>query len=156
MRVAREEISGPGLTVLPYDDPDELAALANDTDYGLAAAIWSRDTGTANRLARQVKAGTVWINMMRGLDAGATWGGMKSSGVGREMGWAAIESHTEVKSVRTSPNRDRARPPSVCRPRHPAGSRPPSGGVTAEARRMGDRSGTADSGDPTAPERRSP
>ncbi|MEU9456978.1 aldehyde dehydrogenase family protein [Streptomyces sp. NPDC048277] len=102
MRIAREEIFGPVLTVLPYEDPEELAVLANDTDYGLAAAIWSRDIGTANRLARQVKAGTVWINMMQGLDAAAAWGGMKSSGLGREMGWEAIEAYTEVKSVWTS------------------------------------------------------
>ncbi|MFJ9588030.1 aldehyde dehydrogenase family protein [Streptomyces acidicola] len=102
MRIAREEIFGPILTVLPYEDPEELAGLANDTDYGLAAAIWSRDIGTANRLARQVKAGTVWINMMQGLDAAAAWGGMKSSGTGREMGWEAIEAYTEVKSIWTN------------------------------------------------------
>ncbi|NKQ51461.1 aldehyde dehydrogenase [Amycolatopsis sp. K13G38] len=102
MRIAREEIFGPVLTVLPYDDPEELAVRANDTDYGLAAYIWSRDIGTANRLAHQVKAGTVWINMPPLLDAGAAWGGMKSSGLGREMGWEAIEAFTEVKSIWTS------------------------------------------------------
>lgn len=102
MRIAREEIFGPVLSVMPYDDPEELAHLANDSEYGLAAAIWSRDIGTANRLARQVKAGTVWINMMQGLDAAAAWGGMKSSGLGREMGWDAIEAYTEVKSIWTS------------------------------------------------------
>ncbi|MFD7999549.1 aldehyde dehydrogenase family protein [Streptomyces mirabilis] len=102
MRIAREEIFGPVLSVMPYDDPEELVHLANDSDYGLAAAVWSRDIGTANRLARQVKAGTVWINMMQGLDAGAAWGGMKSSGLGREMGWEAIEAYTEVKSIWTS------------------------------------------------------
>ncbi|MEU1183903.1 aldehyde dehydrogenase family protein [Streptomyces sp. NPDC005820] len=102
MRIAREEIFGPVLTVLPYEDPQELAGLANDTDYGLAAAIWSRDIGTANRLARQVKAGTVWINMLQLLDAAAPWGGMKSSGIGREMGWEAIEAYTEVKSIWTN------------------------------------------------------
>lgn len=102
MRIAREEIFGPVLSVLPYDDPEELVTLANDSEYGLAAAIWSRDIGTANRLARQVKAGTVWINMMQGLDAAAAWGGTKSSGLGREMGWEAIEAYTEVKSIWTS------------------------------------------------------
>lgn len=102
MRIAREEIFGPVLSVMPYEDPEELVHLANDSDYGLAAAIWSRDIGTANRLARQVKAGTVWINMMQGLDAAAAWGGMKSSGLGREMGWEAIEAYTEVKSIWTS------------------------------------------------------
>ncbi|MEV0612802.1 aldehyde dehydrogenase family protein [Nonomuraea sp. NPDC050404] len=102
MRIAREEIFGPVLTVLPYEDPEELTVLANDSDYGLAAAIWSRDIGTANRLARQVKAGTVWINMMQGLDAAAAWGGMKASGIGREMGWEAITAYTEVKSIWTN------------------------------------------------------
>ncbi|MGW0578634.1 aldehyde dehydrogenase family protein [Streptomyces sp. NPDC002920] len=102
MRIAREEIFGPVLSVMPYDDPEELVTLANDSEYGLAAAIWARDIGTANRLARQVKAGTVWINMMQGLDAAAAWGGMKSSGLGREMGWEAIEAYTEVKSIWTS------------------------------------------------------
>ncbi|MCZ0991745.1 betaine-aldehyde dehydrogenase [Streptomyces diastatochromogenes] len=102
MRIAREEIFGPVLSVMPYDDPEELVLLANDSEYGLAAAVWSRDIGTANRLARQVKAGTVWINMMQGLDAAAAWGGMKSSGLGREMGWEAIEAYTEVKSIWTS------------------------------------------------------
>jgi aldehyde dehydrogenase (NAD+)/betaine-aldehyde dehydrogenase len=102
MTIAREEIFGPVLAVLPYDHADELAPLANDTEYGLAAYIWSRDIGTANRLAHEVKAGTVWINMPSMLDAGAAWGGMKSSGQGREMGWSAIETFTEVKSIWTS------------------------------------------------------
>jgi len=102
MRIAREEIFGPVLTVLAYDDPAELALRANDTDFGLAAVIWSRDIGTANRLARQIRAGTVWINMPPYLDAAATWGGMKASGLGREMGWDAIEAFTEVKSIWTS------------------------------------------------------
>ena len=102
MRIAREEIFGPVLSVIGYDDPGELAARANDTDYGLAAVIWSRDIGTANRLAHAVRAGTVWINMPQALDAGAAWGGMKSSGTGREMGWDAIEAFTELKSIWTS------------------------------------------------------
>lgn len=102
MRIAREEIFGPVLSVLTYDDPDELAARANDTDYGLAAAIWSRDIGTANRLAHAVRAGTVWINLPPFLDAAAPWGGMKASGTGREMGWEAIEAYTEIKGIWTS------------------------------------------------------
>ena len=99
MRIAREEIFGPVLSVIPYDDPDQLVTLANDSPYGLAAVIWSRDIGTANRLAALVKAGTVYINMPPMLDAAAAWGGMKSSGFGREMGWEAILAYTEVKSI---------------------------------------------------------
>jgi acyl-CoA reductase-like NAD-dependent aldehyde dehydrogenase len=102
MRIAREEIFGPVLSVMPYDDADDLVERANDTDYGLAAFIWSRDIGTANRLARSVQAGTVYINLPPMLDAPAAWGGMKSSGLGREMGWSAIEAYSELKSIWTS------------------------------------------------------
>lgn len=102
MTIAREEIFGPVLSVIAYDDPAELADRANDTDYGLAAVIWSRDIGTANRLAHEIKAGTVWINLPPFLDAAAPWGGMKASGVGREMGWEAILAYTDTKSIWTS------------------------------------------------------
>jgi aldehyde dehydrogenase (NAD+)/betaine-aldehyde dehydrogenase len=102
MSIAREEIFGPVLSVIAYRDGDDLARRANDTEYGLAAVIWSRDIGTANRLAHDIKAGTVWINLPPFLDAAAPWGGMKASGVGREMGWDAILSYTETKSVWTS------------------------------------------------------
>jgi aldehyde dehydrogenase (NAD+)/betaine-aldehyde dehydrogenase len=101
MRIAREEIFGPVLTVMPYDDPEELVAKANDTEYGLTAYIWSRDIGTANRMARQIRAGSVYINTFAILDPAAPWGGMKASGLGREMGWEAIEAYTEVKSIWT-------------------------------------------------------
>ncbi|GLZ06793.1 putative aldehyde dehydrogenase DhaS [Actinomadura sp. NBRC 104412] len=101
MRIAREEIFGPVLSVLPYDDPDELVAKANDTEYGLTAYIWSRDISEANRLARRIRAGSVYINTFPILDPAAPWGGMKASGMGREMGWEAIEAYTEVKSIWT-------------------------------------------------------
>ncbi len=102
MTIAREEIFGPVLSVLPYDDAEELAPRANDTEYGLGAVVWSQNITTANRLAQQIKAGTVWINLPPFLDAAAPWGGMKSSGIGREMGWEAIEAYTEVKGIWTA------------------------------------------------------
>jgi aldehyde dehydrogenase (NAD+)/betaine-aldehyde dehydrogenase len=104
MRIAREEIFGPVLSVIPYEDEDELDLVrrANDTDYGLAAVIWSDDIKVANRLARRIRAGSVYINMPPLLDPAAAWGGMKSSGIGRENGFDAIEAFTEVKSIWTA------------------------------------------------------
>lgn len=97
--IAREEIFGPVLTVLPYEDLDEVVNRANHTPYGLAAAIWTEDVRTGIKMAEKLKAGTVWINGYNLLDATSPWGGYKESGVGREMGSYALHHYTEVKSV---------------------------------------------------------
>ncbi len=99
MALAREEIFGPVIPILTYEDPDELVTRANDTDYGLAASVWTRDVSTAHRLAAAVRAGAVFVNMLHVPDAAGPWGGFKASGIGREMGPAAIDAYTEIKGV---------------------------------------------------------
>ncbi len=101
MKIVREEIFGPVVAAMPFDDPDEVLPLANDSTYGLAAAVWTRDISKAHRLARRLKAGTVWINCYNVFDAALPFGGYKESGWGREMGLAAVELYTEVKAVTT-------------------------------------------------------
>ncbi|KFU82200.1 aldehyde dehydrogenase (acceptor) [Amycolatopsis lurida] len=99
MTIMREEIFGPVLAVTAYDDPDELLARANDTEYGLAATVWTRDLGVAQRFANGIRAGAVFVNMPPIPDMAAPWGGYKASGWGREMGPWAIDAYTEIKSV---------------------------------------------------------
>jgi phenylacetaldehyde dehydrogenase len=101
MKVVREEIFGPVVTVMPFKDVDELVAKANNTPYGLAAAVWTRDIKKAHRIASELRAGTVWINCYGVLDSAMPFGGYKQSGWGREMGHAMLDLYTEVKSVCT-------------------------------------------------------
>jgi acyl-CoA reductase-like NAD-dependent aldehyde dehydrogenase len=99
MRIAREEIFGPVVAAIPFDEPEEAAALANDTPYGLAGAIWTRDVGRAHALARELRAGTVWINAYGSIRPTVSFGGFKQSGFGRELGPHSLETYTELKSV---------------------------------------------------------
>jgi phenylacetaldehyde dehydrogenase len=99
MKVYQEEIFGPVVSAIPFSDPGEVQVAANDTIYGLAAGIWTRDIGKAHSLAEQLRAGTVWINCFNVFDAALPFGGYKQSGWGREMGHEVLENYTETKSV---------------------------------------------------------
>ena len=99
MKVVQEEIFGPVVTAMPFKSIDEIAAEANNTPYGLAAGIWTKDIGKAHALANKLKAGTVWINCYNVFDAALPFGGYKQSGWGREMGKEALELYTETKAV---------------------------------------------------------
>jgi len=99
MTIAREEIFGPVLATIEFSDLDEAIARANDTQYGLAAAVWTRDVKKAHYVARKLQAGTVWINTYNVYDTAAPFGGYKASGFGREMSAHALDHYTQVKSV---------------------------------------------------------
>jgi len=101
MRVITEEIFGPVVCATPFkdDDLDKIAKQANDTIYGLAASVWTRNGGTAHKLARRIRSGTVWINCHNVFDASLPFGGYKQSGWGREMGEEVFHNYTEVKAV---------------------------------------------------------
>ncbi len=99
MRIAREEIFGPVLAALSFEGLEDAVAQANETIYGLAAGVWTRDIGKAHRFARAVRAGTVWINTYNRYDPGSPFGGYKQSGFGRDLGEHALQEYTQTKSV---------------------------------------------------------
>ncbi|WP_374719004.1 aldehyde dehydrogenase family protein [Parageobacillus toebii] len=99
MTIAKEEIFGPVVAAMPFDDIDDLVKKANDSIYGLAAGVWTQDLKKAHLIAHKLQAGTVWVNCYNVFDAASPFGGYKQSGIGREMGSYALENYTEVKSV---------------------------------------------------------
>ena len=105
MRIAQEEVFGPILSVIPFDDEEEAIAIANDTNYGLAAGLWTRDMSRAIRLSDRLRAGTVWVNIYRAVSYTSPFGGVKQSGIGRENGIKAIEEFQTTRSIwfNTSP-----------------------------------------------------
>ncbi len=99
MRIAQEEIFGPALAVIPFDTEEEALSIANDTQYGLAAALWTNDIKRAHRMAASLKAGTVWINTVNMFDPSLPFGGFKDSGFGRDLGEDALDGYLQTKSV---------------------------------------------------------
>ena len=99
MTIAKEEIFGPVIAAMPYEDLDDVIARANQSEYGLAAGVWTKDVAKAHYIANHIKAGTIWVNCYNVFDAASPFGGYKQSGIGREMGSYALDNYTEVKSV---------------------------------------------------------
>ena len=98
-RVATEEVFGPFMTVHTFDSDEEALRLANAVDYGLGAGLWTRDLSRAHRVARDLRAGMVWVNAYKRVNPGSPFGGVGASGYGREMGFEAMHEYTEAKAV---------------------------------------------------------
>jgi acyl-CoA reductase-like NAD-dependent aldehyde dehydrogenase len=111
MRIAREEVFGPVLAVIPYHDDDDAVRIANDSEYGLAASIWSSDNSRALNLAARIDCGSVWINDAHQINCQVPFGGFKQSGVGRELGPDALDAYTEAKTVHLDLSGGRASKP---------------------------------------------
>jgi acyl-CoA reductase-like NAD-dependent aldehyde dehydrogenase len=102
MAIARDEIFGPVMSILPFKGVDEIIERANSTYYGLAAAVWTRDIARAHEVAKRLRAGTVWVNCYDVFDAAAPFGGFKQSGFGRELGERGLDPYLETKTVTVS------------------------------------------------------
>jgi acyl-CoA reductase-like NAD-dependent aldehyde dehydrogenase len=101
MRIAREEIFGPVMAVIPFDSEEEAIAIANDSEFGLSAGVWTHDLSRAHRLTQALRAGTVWVNTYNGYDPAAPFGGFKESGWGRDLSHHALEGYLQYKAVWT-------------------------------------------------------
>ena len=110
MAVAREEVFGPVLSIIPFDDEEEAVAIANDTPYGLAAGLWTQSIRRAVTVSERLRAGTIWVNTYRAVSFMAPFGGFKKSGIGRENGQEAINEYLQTKSVWISLAEDMADP----------------------------------------------
>jgi phenylacetaldehyde dehydrogenase len=99
MKIAQEEIFGPVLSIIPFKDENDAVFQGNDTDYGLSAAVWTRDVSRAHKVARALKAGRVWVNTFGEADPVMAFGGYKQSGLGREYGIESIDAYTQTKAV---------------------------------------------------------